>query len=101
MATTAQGELDDGTYRMRIEDRYKRNATNRKLIKIASIAQIVYICVRTFWKLMPFMLIGASIGKDCWCFLDVVIVPWCYMLSIPLQGSKSRFWILLYSSQVF
>lgn len=49
-------EHDDGTHRMRVAERYKTNAKYRKLIKILSTVQVTYICLRTFWNLIPVVL---------------------------------------------
>ncbi|KAL4434165.1 hypothetical protein ABPG75_000606 [Micractinium tetrahymenae] len=45
----------DWSYRMVIEDRYKRMAVMRRTIRISAIVQLVYICVRTLWHSIPFL----------------------------------------------
>lgn len=46
-------DQDDGSHRMRVAERYKTNAKYRKLIKMLSLVQVSYICIRTFWNLIP------------------------------------------------
>lgn len=66
-----QLDHDDGSNRMRIDSRYKRNASLRRLIKLSSDVQLIYLFVRTIWKLLPFFLIGE--GYE-WIDIAILVV---------------------------
>ncbi|PRW59175.1 jagunal-like protein 1 [Chlorella sorokiniana] len=45
----------DHSYRMVIEDRYKRMASMRRTIGVSAVVQLAYICARTLWHSIPFL----------------------------------------------
>ncbi|PSC75778.1 hypothetical protein C2E20_1244 [Micractinium conductrix] len=55
MAPRPEHDGSDWSFRMVIEDRYKRLAVMRRTIKLSAIAQLVYICLRTLWHSVPFL----------------------------------------------
>ena len=61
-------EQDDGTHRMRIASRYAWQSKLRKLVKILSLVQLVYVLFRTFWNMIPVVL-----GYDPISWADVGI----------------------------
>ena len=61
-------EVDDGTHRMRIAERYAHDAKLRKLTSILANAQLAFVVFRTFWNLIPFWL-----GYDPLFYADVGI----------------------------
>ena len=53
------GDGSDWEFRMLIADRYKRLHVIRRGIRGSSIAQIIYIVLRSAWKAAPFLIKGA------------------------------------------
>lgn len=61
MSLAEQQQLFDGSdhsFRMTIEDRYKRMVQMRKIIRYTSLGQLVYLVIRGLWKALPAILYG-------------------------------------------
>lgn len=74
---------------MRVAERYKTNAKYRKLIKILSTIQVAYICLRTFWNLIPVALAHNSISwADVGIFLVGVLLYPLYQYAFGFGRSQ-------------